>query len=115
MSRSVTFCQPVPAHPFGLQVDKSQLTAFFLSFFLGIWGADRFYLGWLAAAIIKLILTLLFCVVNIVVRCLISSDDESKGAVLASVSWRSLSSSIRAVEGGDHLHVCVCHEFVVAH
>jgi hypothetical protein len=40
---------------------KSRLTAFLLSFFLGMYGADRFYLGDVAKGVVKLLLNLTSC------------------------------------------------------
>jgi hypothetical protein len=60
-----------------------QRTAFLLAFFVGPWGAHRFYLEHYLAAAFQLALTVVFCVVNVVVRCLLTRDDEEK-AVLKS-------------------------------
>jgi len=40
---------------------KHKLTAFLLSFLLGGWGADRFYLGFAGVGVAKLLLTLINC------------------------------------------------------
>ena len=40
---------------------KQQLTAFLLSFFLGTFGAGRFYLGFIAIAVSKLLIGILAC------------------------------------------------------
>jgi hypothetical protein len=63
--------------------DFNQRTAFLLAFFVGPWGAHRFYLEDYLAAAFQLALTVVFCVVNVVVRCLLTRDDEEK-AVLKS-------------------------------
>ena len=42
----------------------------------GVFGAERFYLGELAGAIVKLVLTFCFCIVNIIVRCCFTEDDD---------------------------------------
>jgi hypothetical protein len=61
----------------------SQRDAFLLAFFVGPWGAHRFYLEHYLSAAFQLALTVVFCVVNLVVRCLLTRDDEEK-AVLKS-------------------------------
>ena len=40
---------------------KSQLIAFLLSFFVGTYGADRFYLGYIGVGVVKLLLGLGIC------------------------------------------------------
>jgi len=47
---------------------KSKKTAFWLSFFLGSWGADRFYLGWAGLGCAKLIFTIVPCFLSCYVR-----------------------------------------------
>lgn len=61
----------------------SQRDAFLLAFFVGPWGAHRFYLAHYLSAAFQLALTIVFCLVNLVVRCCITRSDEEK-AVLKS-------------------------------
>ena len=63
--------------------EYSQRDAFLLAFFVGPWGAHRFYLAHYLSAAFQLALTIVFCIVNVVVRCCITRSDEEK-AVLKS-------------------------------
>uniref|UniRef100_A0A7S1YJW2 TM2 domain-containing protein n=1 Tax=Sexangularia sp. CB-2014 TaxID=1486929 RepID=A0A7S1YJW2_9EUKA len=47
----------------------SQVTALLLSIFLGFFGAERFYLGHVETAVVKLLLLFLFYCVNYCMRC----------------------------------------------
>ncbi len=58
---------------------KSQLVAFLLSFFVGSYGADRFYLEYNGVGAGKLVLTLFLCIAPCVPLCLVCCKSEKKG------------------------------------
>eukprot|EP01116_Phalansterium_solitarium_P006123 TRINITY_DN18428_c0_g1_i1.p1 TRINITY_DN18428_c0_g1~~TRINITY_DN18428_c0_g1_i1.p1 ORF type:complete len:172 (+),score=45.65 TRINITY_DN18428_c0_g1_i1:75-590(+) len=62
---------------------KAKLTAFLLSFFVGAYGGDRFYLGYIGAGVGKLILTLAPCILPYFFCCFLCADPERKRSVLA--------------------------------
>jgi hypothetical protein len=62
---------------------KEQLTAFLLEFFLGTWGASKFYLGYIAQGVGKILLTLSLCLSTCVILGIsfgvIANTDSDKG------------------------------------
>ena len=76
-------CTPDYARPGCTYKRKSQTVAFLLTFFLGLFGAGRFYLGLYASAIPKLLLWLLF---GIPCCPSTSSEEPSQDSIKACVS-----------------------------
>ena len=63
---------------------KEKLTAFLLSFFVGAYGADRFYLGYTGLGVGKLILGLMFIIIACAMCCAYIGGAlaESEGCIL---------------------------------
>lgn len=61
--------------------EKSKLAAFLLSLFLGKFGVDRFFLGYVAIGVIKCIIGVLGCCGGCVVRANEDADSKAAGGV----------------------------------